>query len=605
MIVAFDFETYPIGPGNLVPQPSVLSVCELGAPAYLTKDYFGAFHKYRDFTWIFHNSAFDLSVYLKVVPEDKDWVFQRIIDNKISDTFIREKLLELSISGDLNTGKFSLAALSERYLGVILSKNDEVRTTFHSLPDNINEWPKHYVDYAIADSTSTLGVWRCQEGIKKPYGPGSMGSEALQIASGLSLYLSSAVGLRIDKNRVIRETEALSLEIEKSRSEVKAFGLLNVKGKKEAKKLREYIGIKCASEIKTTEKGAIKIDRPYLTYLAKKYNDPVIAAYVKLTEQEKVWTTYLPKLKAAGDTIYTSYDVLKETGRTSSMGSKLYPSLNIQQLPRDGFVRNCIIPRDGCVLVSIDFSNLELCAAGQQLHNLFGDSELLNTINMGAFPRDLHADMASNLMGITYEDFLKRYEKGDRECGHYRKIAKTINLSYPGGVSDATTSRVAKETYKIDLPPEMAKIYRTRFLSRFPEFVKFFDMVRKLKHFAYEFNGRYRNNCTYCSYMNGLLMQSPGAEGAKSAIVKCEMAGLRALAFIHDELLFEFNKKTYLNDIDVAVKAMLDGMQEVLSDTRISLEINIMKHEWSKDKEGITQTIKVFRNPYEIEYERV
>jgi len=145
-------------------------------------------------------------------------------------------------------------------------------------------------------------------------------------------------------------------------------------------------------------------------------------------------TSYIKNLKDS-DKIYSQYSTTKSTGRTSSSQSKLFSSINIQQIPRavEGVsydVRNCFIPRPGFKICSIDYRGLELCSAAHQLYKTLGYSYMREALNEGDAPTDMHSKLAAKIKGISYEEFIqhKKDYKDDRQK------AKPINLGFPGGI---------------------------------------------------------------------------------------------------------------------------------------------------------------------------
>jgi len=65
------------------------------------------------------------------------------------------------------------------------------------------------------------------------------------------------------------------------------------------------------------------------------------------------WTLETADVRWA-ETIHPNFDLLKDTGRSSSYGGDLYPSVNIHQV--DPRIRTCYYAREGYILVSIDFA---------------------------------------------------------------------------------------------------------------------------------------------------------------------------------------------------------------------------------------------------------
>lgn len=111
--------------------------------------------------------------------------------------------------------------------------------------------------------------------------------------------------------------------------------------------------------------------------------------------------------------------------------------------------------------------------------------------------------------------------------------------------------------------------------------------------------GMRRARCTYTSLSNGLCMQSPGAEGAKHAIVKvvraCKDPASESLLggkahvvnFVHDELLVELRADgTEHEQAMEVVRLMEEGLQEIISDVPVKAEPALMLR-WDKGADPV------------------
>ncbi len=254
---------------------------------------------------------------------------------------------------------------------------------------------------------------------------------------------------------------------------------------------------------------------------------------------------------------------LLETGRASYQGV-------IQQLPRSGGIRECIVPRPGKVFCSCDYTGLELVTHAQSCLNLLGWSKLAEALNAR---RKVHDALAASIMGISYEEFGKRLSSGDKLAKAIRQAAKVANFGFPGGMGviklilsqraqgpDTTSANGRKyrglrfcvllggetcgdtkltEYRRKPVPPVCSKCVlavenlRTSWLAEFPENQAVFDLVsdwsqngmvvrgRRLKPGQMEqhFNHRIRGGIDFCSMANGLF-QSLAARGAKQALIQ-------------------------------------------------------------------------------------
>lgn len=107
--------------------------------------------------------------------------------------------------------------------------------------------------------------------------------------------------------------------------------------------------------------------------------------------------------------------------------------------------------------------------------------------------------------------------------------------------------------------------------------------------------GMHRAKCTYTAVSNGLCMQSPGAEGAKWAVIKTVRSSLDPASnsplangggfvvnFVHDELLVELKEDELLHERAQAVRDLMErGLQEVIVDVPVKAEPCLMR-KWDK-----------------------
>ena len=94
--------------------------------------------------------------------------------------------------------------------------------------------------------------------------------------------------------------------------------------------IEENIGI-----LKKTPKGGTATGADELDYyLTQKPGDEVITLFRNILDYAKTKSAFVERLKTADPYIYTSYNAIVRSGRTSSRTTKFYPSVNIQQQPR-------------------------------------------------------------------------------------------------------------------------------------------------------------------------------------------------------------------------------------------------------------------------------
>lgn len=699
---AIDTETTLMGPGAVCPKLICLTIAgadethsEVQTALY-GNDTEGRLHTYRllldllgddDVVLVFHNAAFDLTVLAQAFPDLIPAIFTKLYRGLVTDTKIREKLLNLSTHGDLEfvhapdgskePVSYSLATLVLNYLGVdrTAEKSGDADTwrmnfeQFDGVP--ASEYAQGAVAYACQDASDTLEVFHAQaERVRGAHGPSSVATESFQTAVDFALRLMTCWGMKVDQEARQEVADACAAELVPEKLDLLiASGILTpargpepyANGAKDKngqpkmkkaqpekvskKKLQAHVESVCAKhgiEPKRTApserspEGQISTDREVLDLL--KPLDQVIAQYHHRQTVYKLVTSYLPALEGV-DTVHPEFDVLKETGRTSSYGGRLYPSVNIQQV--DPRVRKCYVARPGRVLCSVDYQAIELAALGQRCYELFGYSVHRDRINEGA---DLHAYLGSQLalrmdpefaqtvkdlrgageveddIGV-YELFLSLKHSDPAYFKHWRKFAKPTGLGLPGGMGVATFRTMARVSYGVDVDEATAELMKQVWHETYPETVEYFQYVKanlqdaansrfdqetgeRDTRYAYSSPlGMYRAGASYCAAANGFGLQTATAEGAKSAVFEVARAcydasqrsilfGARPVAFIHDELIVE------LPDDDVALRhaqaqeiadLMVASMSRILPDVTIRAEPALM-YRWDKRAETVLDT---------------
>ncbi|NCX22192.1 MAG: S1 RNA-binding domain-containing protein, partial [Betaproteobacteria bacterium] len=93
-------------------------------------------------------------------------------------------------------------------------------------------------------------------------------------------------------------------------------------------------------------------------------------------------------------------------------------SPNIQNLPRKGGMRECFVPRPGYVFAAADYEQMELRTVAQVCLAQFHFSRLAEALNAGLDP---HLEMAARIVGVSYEEALRRKKAGDEAIRDFKK----------------------------------------------------------------------------------------------------------------------------------------------------------------------------------------
>lgn len=641
-IIAIDYETHLIGNGAVFPKPVCLSWYDGTSTGLLNaKEAEGFLYRHLiDSTIIAHNAVFECGVTITHYPDLANQVFDALDNGRIYCTKINEALWNVQREKALM--KLTLADLVQHYFKVDISAGksepDAWRLRYSELDGvDISDYPEAARDYAIDDSIWAYKVYKQQQPI----------GQTLALKSAVYLNLMGAQGFAIDQSRV------LLLEQEIWEYLTPRYDFLVQQGfcdyipkqrqpRKRIKLLTEYIeglGI----DLQQTIKGGTATSGEALASYMTQVDDAVIKAFSELSKYEKIMTAYISHLKDAPK-IYSQYSTTKNTGRTSSSGSKLFDSVNIQQIPRtveavSYDVRNCFVPRPGFKICSIDYSGLELCSAAHQLYTTVGYSYMRNALNEGDKPTDMHSKLAAKIKKVTYDDFMEHKKEPDYKDA--RQKAKPINLGFPGGIGydtmrhlmwrdgiktryqvletarrktdlyyyltnigapDLRIRRNGKHEYALvqdelvtlkrsifDLYPELEEFLKethNKFLTGKMKYVKNeFGEWEEEPMYMYDIYGFKRDWCTYTALCNGYLMQTPSAVGAQKAVnAICRKfygnADIIPQAFIHDEIVFEI-RDLRTDLVEQAANIMIEEMQTVLSSVRIAVEASVSDY-WQK-----------------------
>jgi DNA polymerase I-like protein with 3'-5' exonuclease and polymerase domains len=650
--IAIDFETHLIGNEAVFPKPVCLSAYT-GSEAFLFNNdearKFLAEHLNVDIL-IAHNAVFECGVIITHYPELAEKVFAALDNGLIYCTKVNEALW--NIQREKAMMKLTLADLVQHYFDTDISATktaDAWRLRYSELDGiPISEWPKEAVEYAIDDS-----IWAYKTKQKQKYI-----NQQLALKSAVFLNIMGATGFSIDNERV------LLLEKEIWEYLTPRYDFLVKEGfcdyiarqkqpRKQIKKLKAYVEDLGVTLQYTTKGGVATSGEAISAYLTEQPN-PVLQAFSELSRYEKILTSYVSRLKSAKK-IYSQYSTTKNTGRTSSSASKLFDSINIQQIPRavEGVsydVRNCFVPREGFKVCSIDYSGLELCSAAHQLFTTLKYSCMRDALNEGDKPTDMHSKLAAKLKGISYEEFMEHKS----EYKDARQKAKPINLGFPGGIGydtmrhlmwkdgiktrfeiletsknkqdlnyylfnlhapDVRIKRLNKSEYALvqdelvllkrymfELYPELEQFLKETHLKFLTGKMKFkkneFDEWEEEPMYMYDTHGFKRDWCTYTALCNGFLMQTPSAVGAQKAVNKVcrefySEPDIIPQSFIHDEIVFEVREGRY-DLVERAAYIMIEEMQTVLSSVRIAVEASISDY-WQKADGFWTKSF--WRNP--------
>jgi DNA polymerase I len=304
-----------------------------------------------------------------------------------------------------------------------------------------------------------------------------------------------------------------------------------------------------------TATGAWSTDSDVLDVMAAQ--DVPIAGKIlqwrQLTKLKSTYTDALPQhINAETGRVHTCYVLAAtSTGRLASTEPNLQ---NIPIRTEEGRkIRRAFVARDGAVLISADYSQIELRVLAHvadipQLKRAFEDD------------LDIHAMTASEMFGVPIEGM----------DPHVRRRAKAINFGIIYGISAFGLAN------QLAIPREEASDYIRTYFERFPGIRDYMDAT---KHFAREhgyvetvFGRRCHfpritaSNPSERAFQERAAINAP-IQGAAADVIRRAMvrmpaslaeAGFKAkmLLQVHDELVFEADEAEAANVMALAIRVM-------------------------------------------------
>lgn len=286
-----------------------------------------------------------------------------------------------------------------------------------------------------------------------------------------------------------------------------------------------------------------------------KHMSPIIPMIQEYREAKKIQTTYtskLPSMIEADGRIRTNLDSMKTaTGRLSSSDP------NLQNIPvrteQGREIRKAFIPAPGCILMSADYSQIELRVMAH-----FSEDEKMSE----AFSEnlDIHSITAGEIFGVNTADVTPEM----------RSKAKQVNFGIIYGISAHGLAKSAGCSRK-----EAAE-YIARYFKKFPGIERFISRTIKdaaEKGFVETLCGR-RRYIENISSRNAALrsaaeriavntvIQGTAADIIKAAMIKSaeclkeRKLKSKMLLQIHDELLFEVRENEISDMRDMLKESM-------------------------------------------------
>lgn len=529
------------------------------------------------------NTVYDLGCAVADRPSLLPLAFDAYRTGRVRCVQLRQKLIDIA-KGELKfratRGKqlaatHSLAALVDYWLDEHLEKEDTWRLRYALLDGHpLEQWPADARDYALGDAVKTYQVYTAQEmDIHKVTGPWlkrrltPLADEAHQNRAAWAMHLMASWGVRADAARVKHLEDALNAEHDAAyatlmQEATDAAGkrippLVRKDGTKDTKNIRARVEAAFANmgrPVPKTDAGQTKIDEDTLN----ETNDLLLLTLAAVQSGDNTRAAWLPALNlAARGPLCARYNPIVETGRTSC------GSPNMQNPKKKGGLRECFGPREGYWYAGADYDTLELRTLAQELleMDLEGGSAMADALKQG---KDLHLELAAQLMGITAAEAQRRYDAGDQDVSDKRQLCKVANFGFPGGMVPDTFVEYAAG-YGYTVSPALAKRLHESWMLRWPEMQTYFDRVKQTIYATRDPLGygtivqsvskRVRGGVGYCAACN-TRFQGRAGDGAKEAMWRLAVEqytgqrtdgkpgvsplyGSRSVIFMHDEFIVE------------------------------------------------------------------
>ena len=377
-------------------------------------------------------------------------------------------------------------------------------------------------------------------------------------------------GVCVDKEKLLSLSKMFESQLNELETKIYSIAgeTFNIKSSQQLGQIL-FEKLKLPVQKKTKKKTGYSTDVNVLTALADKHELPEhVLRHRTLAKLKSTYTDALLDLvHPKTGRIHTSYNqTVTATGRLSSSDP------NIQNIPirtHEGIeIRKAFVPRDGWVMVSADYSQIELrilahYAADEILIKAFMEDE------------DIHTRTATEVFQV-FPSFV---------TPDLRRHAKVINFGIIYGMSPFGLSK------ELGISRKMAKTYIDNYFARYKGVKRFVDQTiedaRKRKKIS-TLLGRIRllpdinsPNKTVREFAERTAVNTPvqgtAADFIKLAMIRIDETFMRKnlkaamLLSVHDEIVFEIPPEE-LETVKSLVKEIMEGIW----DLKVPLKVNMI-----------------------------
>lgn len=542
-------------------------------------------NRHFDSTLIWHNASFDTTVLIE--SGHKTAIFDYYDNDNIVCTKLYFQLYGLATTGKIPS-ESSLAFCVKTLLGLTVDKDEDIRMTFGAFyGQSYEQMPIEHTVYAALDVAYTYYLYKKLDSLVKPHDEKKTRlSLGIQVKGDLALRSIYTNGIGVDLEKKDELLNYLDDKLWGLNQKLSLYGV--VKGQKGVQTAYEeaikYIGL--YDELPKTTSGVTSSTKVLEDYRHHEFIDNW-CEYIAAEKQRSFLVGLNDRI------IYPSYTTLLVTGRTACQAG--HNGINIQQLPREGGIRDLFIPQDeNNVLIDVDYDGIELSAFSQVQTTLYGSSVMGNIINSG---KDTHTATAGLMYGLDTGPCTK-VDMG-QVTKKQRQSSKCANFGFLANMHPETFVGNAKKQGVIFTVKEAEEL-KERWIGAYPDTEVFFkepfnhkDGVRWVekegrykdtyRHFT--LTGRKKAYCKYTEWLN-CNFQGLAADGLKIALYELFKAGYKLVSEVHDNITVEVSRLNAKEELYKVSKIMIESMSKVIPDIRVGTEGRAVMH-LGKDAEEI------------------
>ncbi len=318
--------------------------------------------------------------------------------------------------------------------------------------------------------------------------------------------------------------------------------------------------------IKKTKTG-ISTDSSVLEKLSDVHPLPgTILHYRMIHKLKSTYVDALPAQVASDGRLHSRFNQTGTgTGRLSSSDPNLQ---NIPVQTKEGQrIRAAFVPEKGNVLISADYSQIEL----RLLAHMSGDKNLIAAFTDGI---DIHAKTAREVLGLGPDEEVTTEQ---------RRIGKTINFGIVYGMSGFRLGR------ELGIPVGEAARYIESYFAKYPKVNEFFDRLEKdatekgyvtthfgRKRFLADIDAEGRDKGFLMRAALNAPLQGTAADLIKIAMIRLDRwiasseAPMKMILQIHDELVFEC-AESFVSGAEREIRSTMEGAASLMVPLKVDV----------------------------------